>query len=552
MSNHKHQLSHSLYVYNKEKHIDVVLVKSNYKDDDGKIKPHLAIYKNPKRSFWVTKPAYRNHNYKKEYCDESELDRYTVYEKNLEHELFKVIHGFPPRKIKPRLKQICKSPYVYGADIRLETLIKRKYNKEFGDNEFIPFTKGFLDIETSVIPGNYGDINLISVTHETDVYVAINDAYLYKTVDSKEYGKLKIKATLDEVKDIVNTTLKEHIEKYGFKIHYYIGKSEIDLITWIFQQIHKNKTDFIGIWNMGFDIPHILDRMEINKVDPNPILCHPDVPDDFKYHRFKQDNSKVAHFTDKWHWFYLAGYTQFIDSINLYSRLRKVKGYLPSYKLDKILEKELSLNKLKLGPEGSHFKMQTERFLDYIAYNIFDTISLQMLEWKNTDITTMNILAGNTCLDDYSKQSVLVTNDVFESCRKHKKVTASASSNMKDEFSEYHPKVGGTVLPPERSIGVGVNALIERPDFETMLHVFVSDVDFSAYYPNTQCAANISKETKLDTGVLIEGKNVLATRAYYSNVISPLENAIRIFNKYYGLPNYQEMEDILLSYPEFR
>lgn len=547
----KHQLSHTLYVYNKDQHTDAVLVKSNYIDETGTVQPNLAIYKNPKRSFWVTKPAFRNHNYKKEYCDEKELDQYTVYQKNLNYELYKVLNGYPPRNRYLKLSSICESPYVYGADVKIETLIKRKYMNEFGDDEFIPFTTGFLDIETSVLSGSRGDINLISVTHETDIYVAIHDSYLYKIHESKEHGKVKIKATLDEVKEVVHNSLKSHIEKHNFKIHYYIGKSEIDLVTWIFQQIHKNKTDFVGIWNLGYDIPHILERLELNGIDSKDIMCHPEVPNEYRYTKFKPDRRKVAHFTDKWHWFYLSGHTQFLDSLGLYSRVRKVKGYLPSYTLDNILKRELGEKKLSLGPEGSHFKMQTERFLDYIAYNIFDVMSLQIMEWKNTDITTMNILAGTTSLDDYAKQSTIVTNDLYDYCRAHGKVTASASGDMKDEFSDYHAKVGGTVLPPERSMNVGVNALVERPDFETMLHVFVSDVDFSAYYPNTQCAGNISKETKMNTGIMIEGENILKTRAYYSQAISPLENAIDIFYNHYNLPNYTDMEKLVTSHPDF-
>jgi hypothetical protein len=541
----KHQFIHSLYAKNKETHQDAVLIKTAYLDEQGNRQPHLEILRNPKRPFWVTKPQFRNHEFKKDYCDKSELDEYRVNERDLFHEAHKALTGYPPRGFGNNPRKLLDSPYIYGADIRLETLLKRDYIQKFEGENFIPLTTGFLDIETSVLPGSYGNINLITVTHETKVYVGINDNYLYKTVETKEHGIVKVKATIDEVTDVVNKALFKHIEKHKFEITYYIAKDEIDLITWIFQQIHRNKTDFIGIWNLGFDIPKILENMEMLNIDPTNILCHPDVPNEFKIVRYKPDNKKTDHFTDKWNWFYLSGYTQFIDSLGLYSRIRKAKGYLSSYKLTDILNKEIGETKLSLGEEGTHYIMQTKRFLEYIAYNIFDAMSLQIMEWKTTDLTTMMILAGITSLDDYSKQKAIVTNELFDYYVTKNKIVGSVGMDMSNEFTDSILKIGGTVLPPEKSKGVGTNAIKERPDFETMLHVFVSDVDFSAYYPKTQCASNISSETKQDTAISIENMTYEEVQSYYSNIISTKENSVHICNRYYGLPNYLEMEELL-------
>ena len=78
-------------------------------------------------------------------------------------------------------------------------------------------------------------------------------------------------------------------------------------------------------------------------------MAHPDVPKQYRYASYKEDISKTDHFTDKWHWMSITGYSQFLDSMCLYARLRKVSGREVSYKLDDIANKELGQGKLHFG-----------------------------------------------------------------------------------------------------------------------------------------------------------------------------------------------------------
>lgn len=550
MTKHYPQFVHSAYTKSRYGD-DAVIIKERILKDDGTSEPHLRILKNPKRKFWVTKPTRRNHEFKKEYEDKSNLDEYICENREMERVIDKALQGWSGNYVPP-LKKLCDSPFVYGANIPIEVLVKLKYMQlcDQAKQEHIPFTQGFLDIETSVLSGNNGMINLITVTHENKIYTAILDSFLYKTIKTKEHGVIKQKATMEDVEQTVHTALAKYTKEYGFEYNFFIGKTEEELIRWIFEKIHENKTDFVGIWNLDFDIPKIIEALRNRNIPLEDVLCSPEVPKEFRKVYYKQDTrsmDKLAHFTEKWHWLTATAHTQFIDNMNLYSRLRKVKGYEPSYTLQAILEKELKLGKLPLGDEGSHYVMQTERFLDYIAYNIFDAIALELLRRKNDDITTMSILAGHSLFSQFAYQTVMVTNDLYEYCERYDKVPAATGFKMRTRFTDEFGKKGGTVLPPERNTQIGVHALADRPDFETQLSAFVFDVDFSAYYPRTQMGCNISTETKLSSALQIQGHNGEAVHDYFSNIIAPRENAVYLGHQYYGLPNYEEMEAEILE-----
>lgn len=538
MNNHPFWI-HSCYVNNGVE--DAVVVKEKIQKPDGTFEPNLKVYSNLKRRFWLTQPKYRNHTLKKEYELKNKLDEYIVPQKDLEKELFKELNGFYPSR-KPSLKSLCNSPYVYGADIVPEVMVKLKYIKNTPDNVLVPYSEGFLDIETSVLTED-GEIILITVTHENKVYTAINDHFLYK---NREKGEPRVKANLDDVKEIVNTTLAGYIKDFDLQIEYQICDNEVDLIKWIFGRIHENKTDFVGVWNIDFDLPKIIKALKKKGIEAKDVFAHPDVPEKFRYsyYRHEKDNPKAKsqkHHTEKWHWLYCTGYTQMLDSMCLYSRLRKVKGLFDSYTLNDTLQREVKLKKLSLGEEGTHYHMQKYRFLDYIAYNIFDAVGLFIMEKQNKDIYSMSVLVGTSVFNQFAYQTVMASNELYDYASSMDAVMASPGNQMEDQYTKLIPAAGGTVLRPERSKGTGLHAIKEHPYLETLLSALVSDLDFSAFYPRTQIGANIAKETKRLT-VLAINKSKNAVNKFFSLVISPKENAVKVCEKYFGLSGYKDID----------
>lgn len=438
---------HSIYVI-PDKSKDAVIVRERIKHDDGSIVPNTKLYVNPKRSFYITKKKYQTYKFKPEYEYVNRLDRYVVPNIDLYRKLAEIqgIHGHP------KAAKIFKSPYIFGADVGIEALIKMKYLDDYPNTTIQPVV-GFFDIEVSI---DTGEIILISYICGNKVYTAVLDHFLYKDVGR---GKDRVKVTKDELLKHCYTELDQYVTKYGLTIEIEVFPREMDLITWIFAIIDKVKADFIGIWNMNYDIPKVLERIRHHNRNAAKIFSSTDIPKDYAYLRYHEDKrSEVAHFTLKWHWLYSTCCSQFVDSMGLYSQCRRTAGFRSSYTLDNVLYDELKLNKMPL--EGkSHTIAQRHHFMDYVAYNIFDVIGLNIVELKNRDMLSLVTLSGPSPVDKFATQTVRVTNDMYWDLIKKGMILSSKSSE--DDFIKLDKlfegmNAGGAVLRPERVSDVGV------------------------------------------------------------------------------------------------
>jgi hypothetical protein len=434
--------------YKKTSEGDVVVVKEHKVINDKEI-PTLRSFRNPKRTFFVTKPVFRNHSFNKELEDIDKLDRYVVNQYALYPKIQEALgmYGRVDRKT------LFASPYLYGADIDIQDLVKMKYINEHHKGANPKITYGFLDIEEDT---DNGDIILITFcTHDGYIFTAMLDSYMYL-----EEGKNRVKYTEELVHRTAREQLDEFWESHKLKLYTYVGKTPIDLVKWIFEQINKVKVDFIGIWNLDYDILEILKCIKNSRFSYEDIMIPKEVPYDTRFVNYRQDRSKVDHFTLKWHWLATTGYSQFIDSMCLFSLCRKTQGYRRKYTLDAILKEEINRCKLSLGEEGSHYIMRTKRFLDYTIYNIFDAFSMILLEEKNKDIFNMYMLSGVTNIASFPRATVKAKNSLYNSYIKEGKIVGTASvKNKMYTLKALFKNSGGTVLQPERTSKMGLNIL---------------------------------------------------------------------------------------------
>lgn len=515
----------------------VVVKEEICKVVDGKEQwiPHLQIYRNPTREFYVTLPQYRNHQYKKEFESLDHLETFRCRDSDLHDAVARAL-GFSVWKTKyAPLKTLCVSPYIYGADIDTETLIKQAYLAKQPAGKSVKYTAGAFDIETEVVGEKR--INVITFIHEHEVYTGALKAFCNNY--DKEHDRFT-PATKEDCLKVIDEIIGDELRKHQFNLHFEILDTELDLIKWIFARIHECKTDIIGIWNIGFDIPKILDRLTKLGVNPADVMCPLDLPKEFRYCKFSEDTKKAEHIADKWHWLNLTGYSQFIDSMCLYARIRKVDGRDVSYSLDYISNKELGQGKLHLGEITNHRYSQTYEFLKYIAYNINDVLIMQLMEWKNHDIGTMLGLSDCSLLKNFSKQTVMVRDGDYVYAKANGYIPASATLDMYTEWDGDMPKAGGTVLPPEKAVGVGINALkgINRT---TQVSITTNDLDESSMYPSTLRAFNISKETYYGSVLGINGYDKSAIEVFGSALNQPNISAVHLFKTFFNMPDYDEM-----------
>lgn len=545
---------------------DVVIVSENLYMSDKSVVPNLRIIDDPKRTIYITKPQFRTHTEKKEIEHVSKLDAVRVSNSEMITDIYRALYNkYPKGYIRPSV--VLDSPYVYGAGIEMEALVKMKYKRDFAKTGLVQIapTTGFLDMEWDI---DTGEISLISCTHENKLYTAINKKFFYDEDDDGNrtpgdlakvdaLSKRTIQMLVDEVimKDSKNKKLLLH--KLPFETFYFVGDNDLKMIQWIFEQIHMNKTSFVGIWNIDADIPQILARLAYYGVNPEEIFCHPDIPLAYRSFRYKEDK-KQGHFSEKWHWVYCTGYSQFIDSMCLYARLRVVSGK-ETYGLDAVLKKNglegklyfPELDKTKsITSKTQWHKVMTKSFFNYYTvYNQADVFLIQLMEWKNRDAQGMTMLADVTPLHKFPRQSKGVENVLYSDWQPKGYILGTTGSNMVSEYDGEIGAVGGAVLSPKRMESRGMAIFHEYPSHRTQINCCVNDIDFTGMYPNTAQAGNVSKETKLSTALYIYAPHVQvhydprrATEIFFGYIINPKDNAMRLGTEFFNLPDFKSME----------
>lgn len=557
------QWIHSCYVRNnfgnnmivKEKIVTIDSDTSDVLEVRNRLTVNDNALLNPKRRIFVTKPQFRNHKDKKETEEMNKVDMYICDDRYLVDDL-KQILGYPEYK-KVGLRELCNSPFIYNADVSMEALVRMKYNNSRA-HATAPITFGGFDIESSVL--GCKRINVITFITNGTIYTAVLDDFMWRY----ENGHKK-KAYRNDIYEAITKYLGEFLpdgklritlpypdgaKTVDYNLNLEICDTELECIYWIFEKIHKEETDFIGIWNIDYDIPKIVDRLNYYGVRPEDVFSHPSVPDRWKHFHYIRDKKNTQHIADKWHWLYCTSMSQFVDSMLLYARIRKTDKKKPTYKLDFIATEELGFGKMTFGDSeisqysADHHKMQSEYFCEYVVYNIQDALLEVLMEEKNHDTTAMWNLTGDSPLSAFSKQSVMLRDNYYKFALAHNRVFATTGKDMTGPYDHLLGKVGGAVLRADLCKDIGTNCVIERPDYESMILVCVSDVDYKAIYPSYKSGYGISKETKLSTTVAIEGVPTELIEPLFGGIANPVENAVWIGHDYFGLPNYAEMAEL--------
>ena len=473
----------------------------------------MKVADNPMVNIYITKERFRNHMFKKECAPKTELDEYTCRYCDRADTIDRILNSngrlwYGKKFFKP-LRKLMSSPYVYGADIDLG--VRWKYRTEClnGHRKPTGYNVGCLDIETDV-NGTNQIILLTFMNYDGKTYTGILRDFLIGSTAGKEFEdpeKNKAErerlsaAKVEEVRRLwYNKVEKEVVGSLNNKVKDLYAKSdplelnlkvfdeEIELIRWVFDNIHVCKPDFITIWNMDYDLPYIIDRIKFRGVDPTDIFCSQDIPSKYRYMEYRKDPGKRGdHITDRWSVCHLTDYTHYLDAMNLYARLRKASTKEPSYKLDAIASKELGAGKLEFG-SNDHHTMQLRHQVEYTVYNIVDVLLLRLLDIKNHDVNSMMILLNDSLLDDYSKQSVQLKDTFFCFLDELKCVPCSVGEPLSLPWDKYMTNKGGQVLDPENTRGTGVSILVDS-DIITYVHKLVCDIDVnSRSVPVQQCA----------------------------------------------------------------
>lgn len=421
-------------------------------------------------------------------------------------------------------KAVKRNPNLYGIDIDIQDFYKTKYyiaNQDEAGEQSVASSYKICYSDTEVDISTFNDgfpdphiapcpINLI-----TNIFEFTKEAISYILYDER---------VGNDIKDIVsdpNRFIKEYLDpmivESGLSFKFKVFEKEEDLIIAYFNDIKERKPDFCMWWNMNFDGNTILNRLKkLGYTDEQiaDIMCSEEVPKMYRHVRYiddpqrsmfetsssDDDDEDEADKTKKsasagknkphpsrlFDWWEIAGYTQMVDQMALYSCMRK-RSLLPSYKLDDIGLKEANIGKYNLKENGYDIKdVNVKNFKIFLAYNIRDSFVQYKIENACHDVESMIIFAGNTKLSKSQSMSNCVKNEIYLYLFREGNIMGNCITYDISEKIK-----GALVCRPEliQQYGIKIFGCKNSFVFEDAI-----DSDASSLYPSMIIIHNISKE----------------------------------------------------------
>jgi hypothetical protein len=505
---------------------------------------HVIVMEQPSMPIWFEKEDKINHKYPVDFREKADCDMKVVRYKDIPFEIANHMgdqgkdflrNVFETKNYK-ELRMLNTYPYVFGHDYDIRTYYRYAW-KERASKDIVPkITKSFLDIECDSfdIAGfpnpESSPIDLVTVIdgeHKRSfTFALVNRPYkelptsqfalgphLDETVKKKEaYRKEMYESRHAQEKDLMEhqEELKKELHQmfdpsYGYiDFNFYFYEDERQMLVHLFECIHQISPDFLMIWNIGFDIPYILNRMQFLGLNPEEIICDKEFP--YKKCYFKKDykNFDIKNKTD---WFNVTSKTVYLDQMELYGAIRKGRDELRSYSLNFVAKKELEDAKLDYSEDGDIKTVGYKNYKRYFIYNIKDVLLQYGIENVTEDCETlyMGTYDNITSYEDNFKQTVTLRNVQY---RVYQSMDLIPGANINqilvqkdmEEHPEKYSKKKKADVDFEGAL-VGNTKLIQKfgkPLYgkrTNYMFKYSIDMDMTAFYPSTIYELNIAPST---------------------------------------------------------
>lgn len=529
---------------------------------DGTRVPMVRIIKDFKRDVYIEKPAFRNHEEKREEQLLENLDRIEVTQTEMAVRLRHILNIWNSGNDKAVLQH----KWVYGTDIKSTCLVKKKFQDNYPGLISLNTVCG-LDVETDVLHGT-DEIILLSAAMGDRVFLAIKKSFVGDMPNIIERVMAKAREMIepmimDETDPKKNPFRKAY--EYMPKLEVQVYETEIELVVEGFKRVHEWKPDFLAIWNMDFDIGKITTACQKAGYPLAELFSDPSVPPELKFYEYVEpqfqkvtESGKITPMKPPQQWSTVRCPASFyvIDPMRVYyARRVQVEGEQPSYALDYVLNDKIKRGKLKFEELGDrtglafHIFMQDKHPIEYSVYNIFDTISMLVLDATIRDLCmSLPSECGISDFVDFKKQPRRNADKLHFFMLENQRVIGT-SGNLVMPIDEMLVDRKGWIctLPIHQVVKDGLKLFSDAPDVVSNCQPFTFDIDVTGSYPHGGITQQVSRGTTMRERLkFMDPTQEWNYRRASLNLTAGTMNAVQICNDILGMPKMTELQEIFL------
>lgn len=478
---------------------DLTFVKENIHYEDGTIEPSIRMMKNFERDFYITREGFQKHEDKKESELIGRLQKTTTNQRRMPERIARLLKK-PLHNLS--LRRLARSQYLYGTDIGVPAIVKHGYQKRF-PNCTSESKVAVTDIETDVVHGT-GQILSVSLTMKDKCLLVINEFFV------KHHPNI-----VEDVKAGFDKYLGEYKKSRNIDLIIHVMPTPGQCVTKMLEYAHDWQPDWMVCWNINFDLPKMIEAVKLEGYNVADVFCDPRVPAEFRYVEYiegpaqKVTASGRVHSLnpwERWHTFNAPATFYWICAMSTYAFIRKAEGKEPNgYGLDAILNKILGVRKLNFKEADGYTKLKWHQFMqsnfkvEYLVYNLFDCISVELLDEKIKDLAiTLPELCGFSDFCDFKSTPKQLADDLHYYLLEEKgKIIASTSDKMRDDLDDLVITMDGHIITLSAHLVIdnGIKCIKEFPHLSTLIRLHVADLDVKSAYPYGEIIMNISKAT---------------------------------------------------------
>lgn len=477
---------------------DLHVVKEILHLEDNTVVPNLKQVWNYQRPYWIVKDGQKNFKQYIDYIEEERCNKFFSNQTQLAARIAKKTGKFKPNN--NNLRSACESPYVFGADIKSTSCIKKEYQDKYPDIT-TEFKVAVFDIETDMLHGTNESI-IATISFKERCLVVVKKSFVKGILDVENKLRLLLKKYLGEI-----------VSNRKINVEFLFVDSEIETFSKCFEKAHQWKPDFVSIWNQKFDIGKFITACENADVDPAKIISDPDIPDEYKFFKFKLGPSQKK--TAKglimplkpaaqWHTAYFPASFYIMDSMCAYKHTRTGKQEEQSYALDFILKKNKLGGKLRFEEADEytgaawHEFMQANYPLEYIIYNIYDCVGLELLDEKIKDLSVViQQFSVTSDFEDFKSQPRRKCDELHWFLLERNFVIGTTNGELRGELDKLVLGRNDWIITLANSLisKNGLAIIEENKEIVTSIFGHVGDLDVAGAYPEGGCCYNISRRT---------------------------------------------------------